>query len=397
MKSHPNVTAYSLVVGCFLFTFIHSACSMAQTTKHTDLQKKIKLPVIGQPLSDAQAVAILQLGLHGLDRQYPNKPSNVIHDAKGVLSPKEMHPAFYGCFDWHSSVHGHWVMVRLLKTQTDLSNAKEIRARLDAHLTKENIQKELDYFKLPLNKSFERMYGWAWYLRLVAELHNFQDEQGQKWREACRPLEVHLVQSTLDYMKKLRFPIRTGVHPNTAFALAQIRDYAEIVGNQKLIDVIDAKGKEFFLDDKNYPVMYEPSGEDFFSAGLNEADLMRRVLSHDHFVKWLDEFLPELINGKAGNLLKPVKVTDITDGKLVHLAGLNLNRAWTLRGIASSLKDGDPRKAVLLKSGKEHSAAGIYYVFSGDYAGEHWLGTFAIYVLTEVGVHNSSHDTNTDK
>jgi len=381
-----KIASLTNLFGALFLLFLHPS-AMAQTTKHSDIQKKTKLPVVGQRLSDDQAVAILQLGLDGLDRQYPNKPSNVIHDAKGVLSPKEMHPAFYGCFDWHSSVHGHWVMVRLLKTQPNLSNAKEIRDRLEAHLTKENIQKELEYFRLPLNKSFERMYGWAWYLRLVGELHDFQDKQAQRWREACRPLEDHLVQSTKDYLKKLSFPIRTGVHPNTAFALAQIRDYSQITGNQKLIDIIDAKAKEFFLGDKNYPAMYEPSGEDFFSAGLNEADLMRRVLNNKKFVKWLDEFLPDLKNGKAGNLLTPVKVTDITDGKLVHLAGLNLNRAWTLRGIASTLQDDDPRKKILFQAGQEHSAAGIHYVFSGDYAGEHWLGTFAIYVLTEVGIH----------
>ena len=345
------------------------------------------LPKIGQPLTDQQAVDLANLALKGMDQEYPNKPSNVISGPEGVRSPKEMHPAFYGCFDWHSSVHGHWMLVRLLKTQPNFSAAKEVRDKLDKHLTRDNIEAEVAYFREPDNKSFERMYGWAWYLRLVQELHQWpEDADAQRWRENLRPLEEHLVSLTHDYLPKLAYPIRTGVHPNTAFALGQTRDYAVAVGNQELVELIDQRSKDYFLADKNYPASYEPSGEDFFSAALNEADLMRRILPAEEFSRWLKDFLPTEHPEQLENLFRPVSVSDITDGKLVHLAGLNLNRAWTLRGVASVLQPDDPQYAVIQNAAREHTEMGLKYVFTGDYAGEHWLGTFAVYVLTNSGM-----------
>lgn len=348
--------------------------------------KMDKLPEVGKPLTDDQAVRLASLALEGMDQQYPNKPSNVMAGPEGVRSPKEMHPAFYGCFDWHSSVHGHWKLVRLLKTQPDFSIADHVRQKLDAHLTKANIEAELAYFQEKENKSFERMYGWAWYFRLVQELHEWDDPQGKTWRENLRPLEDHLVAATMDYLPKLTYPIRTGVHPNTAFALGQARDYAVAVDNQTLVELIDKRSKEYFLNDKNYPAAYEPSGEDFFSAALNEADLMRRVLDKQEFSDWLQDFLPQANQQELKNLFQPVSVSDITDGKLVHLAGLNLNRAWTLRGIASTLDPADPQYEVFQQAAKDHTKVGLSYVFTGDYAGEHWLGTFAVYVLTNSGL-----------
>ncbi len=350
------------------------------------LAQEQDLPVIGKPLTDAQAVSLANLALKGMDQEYPNKPSNVMADVADVVSPKVLHPAFYGCFDWHSSVHGHWMLVRLLKTQPDFSIEAKVRENLASHLTQENIAQETAYFLKKESKSFERMYGWAWYLRLVDELETWDDPQAKQWRSNLQSLEQHLVQATLDYLPKLSYPIRTGVHPNTAFGLAFIRDYAVTVKNQRLIDLIDQRSKDYFLADRNYPAAYEPSGEDFFSAALNEADLMRRVLSAEEFAVWLEGFMPSLEPAAIGDLLKPVSVSDITDGKLVHLAGLNLNRAWTLRGISSALPEQDSRRERLELSAAQHTSVGLSYVFTGDYAGEHWLGTFAVYVLTNVGL-----------
>lgn len=335
-------------------------------------------------LTDEQAARLAGLALKGLDQEYPNKPGNVLASARDVRPPRELTPAFFGCFDWHSSVHGHWMLVRLLKVQPDFSRAQEIRDRLEQHLTLANIQAETKHFQQPEHKSFERLYGWAWYLRLVAELHQWEDPQGQRWRENLRPLEEHLVAATLAFLPKQAYPIRTGVHPNTAFGLAQIRDYAVAVKNQGLIEMIDQRSRDYYLADRNYPIEYEPSGEDFFSAALNEADLMRRVLGPEEFADWFAKFIPDLERPAVERFLTPVSVTDITDGKLVHLAGLNFNRAWTLQGVVQALPASNPLRNRLARAAAEHTQAGMEYVFTGDYAGEHWLGTFAIYVLTEV-------------
>ena len=345
-----------------------------------------ELPKLGQKLTDQQVTAFAKLALEGMDQEYPNKPSNVLADPNSIKSPKELHPAFYGCFDWHSSVHGHWMLIRLIKLNPGCSVENEIRMKLDAHLTAENINKENDYFLEKQNKSFERMYGWAWYLRMVAELETWEDEQGKKWRKNLQPLEKTIVIRTMEYLPKLSYPIRTGVHPDSGFALSQTLDYARVVGNQKLEELIIARSRDFYSKDKRYPTRYEPSGQDFFSSGLNEADLMRRVLSAEEFSVWLDDFFPKIRDGKIGNLLTPVEVSDVTDGKIVHLAGLDLSRGWTLRGISSALPKDDPRKTILEKSAIEHAAMGYKYVFSGHYEGEHWLATFAIYLHTGVGL-----------
>jgi hypothetical protein len=340
----------------------------------------------GVELTDERAAALADLALKGLSQEYPNKPSNVLAGPADVRSPQQLYPAFYGCFDWHSSVHGHWMLIRLLKQIPDFSRASEIRARLDVHLTEANILAETRHFQQPENKSFERLYGWAWYLRLVAELHRWDDPQGQVWRENLRPLEEHLVAATLEFLPKQAYPIRTGVHPNTAFGLAQIRDYAVAVENQTLVDLIDQRARDYYLRDRSYPIEYEPSGEDFFSPALNEADLMRRVLGPAEFAAWFNDFLPDPQGPQMAAFLTPVLVTDVTDGKLVHLAGLNFNRAWTLMGIAHHLPPDSQVQQLFRAAATQHTQAGLDYVFTGDYAGEHWLGTFAVYVLTRVGL-----------
>jgi hypothetical protein len=345
-----------------------------------------ELPVLGRPLSNQQAAALANLALAGLDREFPNKPSNVLGSSASVLTPKEMFPAFYGCFDWHSSVHGHWLLVRVLRQFPDLAQAAEIRSRLAAHFTAENLAKEAAFFADDLNKSYERMYGWAWLLRLVAELNDWDDPDAKQWRANLRPLEEVLIKRIKAYLPLLSYPIRTGEHPDTGFALGQILDYARATENRELEELVVRRAKDYFLNDFDYPTRYEPSGQDFFSSGWNEADLMRRILDPAEFSVWLDRFIPSLTLGELGPLLQPVEVTDVTDGKLVHLAGLNLSRAWCQNGIASALAKDDPRRDLLLKVAAEHTAAGLKTVFSGHYEGEHWLGTFALYSLTEVAV-----------
>jgi hypothetical protein len=346
----------------------------------------VVMPKLGDRLTDEQVASFAKLALKNIQTEYPNKPSNVVVDAQSVRTPKEMHPSFYGCFDWHSSVHGHWMLIRLLKDYPDSSVDQEIRKKLNENLSAENLAGELSYFEEKQHKTFERTYGWAWYLRMVDELEDWDDADGKKWREDLRGLEELLVQRTIDYLPKLSFPIRTGIHPDTGFALGQILDYARKLKKEELEALIVKRAKDYYSNDVNYPTMYEPSGQDFFSSCLNEADLMRRVLTRDEFAKWFDKYLPTLQVGDGGNLLVPVEVSDVTDGYIVHLAGLNLNRGWCMQGIASALPKSDPRVALLQKTASEHAEMGFKYVFSGHYEGDHWLATFAIYLQTQVGV-----------
>lgn len=341
--------------------------------------------VPGSRLSDAQVSAFANLALRGMFQEFPNKPGNVVAGPEDVLSPRAMHPAFYGCFDWHSSVHGHWMLVRLLKLYPDSSLAPKIRESLAKNLTAENLAAEAAYFEPKHNRSFERTYGWAWLLRLAAELHTWDDPDGKRFAANLRPLEDRIVELSKDFLPLLTWPIRTGQHPDTGFALAQFLDYARTVGDTELETLVVERSRHFYEGDTDYPVRYEPSGFDFFSSGLNEADLMWRVLDEDAYSKWLDGFFPTLSSGSLGNLLTPERVSDVTDGKLVHLAGLDLVRAWTFQGIANALPADDPRVPVLRRSIRDHCRVGLEYVQSGDYAGEHWLASFAVYLLTEVG------------
>jgi hypothetical protein len=338
-----------------------------------------------------RAAAFVQLALKGLDREYPNKPGETLDGPQDIMGPAAMHPAFYGNFDWHSSVHGHWLLVRLLRICPDLppAVAAQARARLNAHLSAANLAKEAAYFEPQDNRSFERMYGWAWVLRLAAELRTWDDPDARQWSKNLEPLEQKLVALTKDFLPRLTYPVRTGVHPDTAFALAQILDYARIVGDTALAQVVSARAREYYLGDRNYPINYEPSGEDFFSPGLNEADVMRRVLSAGEFSHWLDEFIPGLRSGQLGNWAKAAEVSDVSDARIIHLAGLNLSRAWTLRGILSVLPPADPRRATLETAVNVHEAAGLKYVFSGHYEGEHWLATFAVYHVSNAGIEAS--------
>ena len=336
-------------------------------------------------LDPAQADRFARLALAGLDREYPYKPMHTLRGPQDLRLPRATHPAFFGCFDWHSSVHSHWLLLRLLRLHPDLPSAPAIRACLAAHLTAANLAAEADYFTPRDNHGFERMYGWAWALRLAAELQSWNDPQVTAWAKNLSPLEQRLVVLTEEYLPRLTYPIRTGIHSDTAFALAQILDYARTVGNAPLAQLITRRARDYYLADRDYPVNYEPSGEDFFSPGLNVADLLRRVLPPDEFSRWLDVYLPGLRTGQLGAWGAPAMVSDLADGRIVHLIGLNLTRAWTMGGIATALPAADPRRAALETSAQNHAAAGLGGVFSGHYEGEHWLATFAVYWLSQAG------------
>lgn len=335
-------------------------------------------------LDAATAGRFAKLALACIDRSYPNKPEHTMDSPADVRSPEDFHPAFFGCFDWHSSVHGHWMLVRLLRVVPDLASADEIRSRLEAHFSPDTIAGEASYMDRVSARSFERPYGWAWTLRLAEELEGWDDPQAKRWRENIRPLEDKVVERLADYLKKLTNPIRTGVHPNTAFALGEALDYARQVGRKELEAEVIARSRDYFGKDRSCPFAYEPSGEDFFSPCLEEADLMRRVLAAPEFSVWLTQFWPGL-SARATAVLSPAVVTDPTDPKLVHLDGLNLTRAWTLRGIAHALARADSRRAALEAMASVHEKAGLVRVSSGNYEGEHWLASFAVYLLSGSG------------
>jgi hypothetical protein len=322
------------------------------------------------------------LALKCVKKEYPNKPDHVMNDESEVQSPSFFHPAFYGCFDWHSSVHGHWMLVRLLRTFPDLPEAKEIRSALNDNLSAENIETEVKYLQQPSRKSFERTYGWAWLLKLAEELHEWDDPDGQKWSKNLQPLADSVVKRYIEFLPKQTYPIRRGVHPNTAFGIAFALDYARAVGHHELEDLLIERSNAYFLHDSDCPASWEPDGDDFFSRSLIEADLMRRVLPREEFPEWFHRFLPGLADGKPESLLEPADVSDRSDPKIVHLDGLNLSRAWCMNGIACALPDDDPVRKILTESAIRHAQATLPHIASGSYEGEHWLASFAVYLLS---------------
>jgi len=333
-------------------------------------------------LTQDQASHFASLALKCIQKEYPNKLDHVNNDANDVRSPRVMHGAFYGCFDWHSSVHGHWMLVHLLRLFPAMSQASEIRAALDANLSAANIRNENAYLLEQNRASFERTYGWAWLLKLAEDLHSWDDADGKRWSQNLQPLANAFAEKYLSFLPKQTYPIRTGVHPNTAFGLAFALDYARAVDNKKLESLIVERSRTYFAHDVNYPGAWEPGGEDFFSPALMEADLMRRVMSQTEFTRWFHRFLPGTTRSEPKALLQPAIVTDRTDPKLVHLDGLNLSRAWCMRSIAVALPQNDPARKVLARAAVAHAQASLPHVTSGNYEGEHWLASFAVYLLT---------------
>jgi hypothetical protein len=337
-------------------------------------------------MTPSQASAFARLALKGIHKEYPNKPAEVLNGPDDVKSPKAVHPAFYGCYDWHSSVHGHWMLVRLLRLFPELPEQKTIRAALNANLTAKNIQTEIETFARPHMQSFERPYGWAWFLKLAEELHGWNDPDGQQWSKNVSPLADAIAARYVSYFPKQTYPIRSGVHSNTAFGLAFALDYARTVSDEKLRDLILERAQTYYGKDADIPAKWEPDGADFFSPSLMEADLMRRVLPKEEFRGWFRRYLPDLAAdlaaGRPKGLLDPATVSDRTDPQIVHLDGLNLSRAWCMNGIAAALANDDPARAVLIDSAQRHARDGLAHVASGDYAGEHWLASFAVFLFS---------------
>jgi Protein of unknown function (DUF2891) len=329
-----------------------------------------------------QASAFARLALTAIRKEYPNKPEHVMTGAADVQGPKALHPAFYGSYDWHSSVHGHWMLVRLLRLVPDLPEAPAIRAVLNDHLTAEHLKAEADYFTRPSARSFERPYGWAWLLKLAEELNGWDDPDAKGWSRHLKPLADAIAARYLDFFPKQTYPIRTGVHPNTAFGLAFAHDYARAVGDKRLRELVEERARTYFGRDADVPAAWEPGGADFFSPALMEADLMRRVLAPAEFRAWFHRFLPGAARGEPSALFTPATVTDRTDPQLVHLDGLNLSRAWGMRAIAAALPADDPARKALAAAAARHADAALKHVASGDYAGEHWLASFAVYLLS---------------
>jgi hypothetical protein len=332
----------------------------------------------------AAATAFVHLALRCAQTEYPNKLSHVMNGPQEVLSPKALHPLFFGCFDWHSCVHGHWLLVKVLKTFPDLPQADTIRQLLDDHFTAEKVAAEVAYLQQSNRRSFERTYGWAWLLKLQEELLSWDDPDARRWARTLQPLADAFVQRYLDFLPKQAYPIRRGVHPNTAFGLIFALDYARQSGNKELEDLIVQRSRDYYLDDRDAPARWEPDGDDFLSPSLQEASLMLRVLPRDEFVKWFHRWLPDLPEGEPANLLTPPDVTDRSDPKIVHLDGLDLSRAWCMTEIAHALPPGDPAVPVLRKAAVAHAHATLPYIASGNYEGEHWLASFAVYMFTVV-------------
>jgi hypothetical protein len=335
-----------------------------------------------QTLTKDQASAFAKLALKGITREFPNKPGTVLNSKADIKGPRDFHPAFYGSFDWHSSVHGHWMLVRVLRHFPDLPEGKQIRAVLNDHWTAKNLQAEADYFKEPNRSSFERPYGWSWLLKLAEELHTWDDADAKAWSKNLKPLADGIATRYVAYFPKQTYPIRSGVHSNTAFGLTFALDYARTLKHSELEKLLLERSRFYYAKDADIPAKWEPDGADFFSPSLMEADLMRRVLGKKEFGAWLGRFLPNLDKGEPKTLLYPATVTDRSDPQIVHLDGLNLSRAWCMRSIAGALAKDDPRRKILLDSAERHANAALKHVASGDYAGEHWLASFAVYLLT---------------
>jgi Protein of unknown function (DUF2891) len=334
----------------------------------------------------AAAERFAKLALACVHKEYPNKISHVLNSDADVAPPRKLTPAFHGCYDWHSSVHGHWLLVRLLRTFPDASFAASAREALRQSLTGENLKQEAAYLRGEGRATFERPYGLSWLLQLCAELREWDDPQAREMLANLKPLEDAAVSRLKTWLPKLSHPVRIGEHDQTAFGVGLMLDYARSKPDESFAKLLSDSARKFFLQDKDCPLAYEPSGEDFLSPCLAEADVTRRVLSQEEFAKWLKDFMPQIPVTKNGDWLKPVTSPDPSDPKLAHLDGLNLSRAWMLEGIASALPQNDPRQSALQAAADAHRRAGLAAVTGVHYEGGHWLGSFAVYLTTRRGI-----------
>ncbi len=334
-------------------------------------------------LDTATATHFSALALACVDREYPNQIRHVMTSDDDAGTPRQLTPSFYGCFDWHSAVHGHWLLVRLSRLFPDADFVDQARAKLGENLTRDKLLAEAAYMAHLERAGFQRPYGLAWLLQLTAELDEWDDEQAQSWRQWLQPAEEIALSRLHDWIPLLHYPIRDGEHSQTAFAFGLIHDYARRMNDERTLEMLANAAERFYRADRDCPIHYEPSGHDFLSPCLAEADFMRRVLEPGEFADWLDEFLPRI--GEE-NWLPVAVVTDREDGKLAHIDGLNLSRAWMLEGMADGLPEDDPRRDVLTKSAALHAESGLEGVTDEFYAGSHWLASFATYLTSRRGL-----------
>ena len=352
------------------------------------------LRVHAEPFDADAATRFAALALKCVHAEFPNKISHVLSGDADSQVPRVLYPAFFGCFDWHSSVHGHWLLARLARQFPAATFAPAARSALERSLTGANIASEVRYVDAPGRASFERPYGLAWLLQLAAELRAWDDADARRWSAALAPLEAAAARRLADWLPKLRYPIRTGEHNQTAFAFALVWDWAAASGDTAMHALLRAKAQAFYASDRACPIAYEPSGEDFLSPCLAEADFMRRILPPDEFSSWLTRFMPGIPRDASAAWLAPGIVTDRSDPKLAHIDGLNLSRAWMLRGIAEGLAAKDRRIGSLLAAADAHAATALPAVTGEHYEGGHWLGTFAVYLLTR---HNPAAHTRSGR
>ncbi len=357
-----------------LYALLFTGCA---TKKQLQPTTPAESSLLQQPvtLTLQQANHLAELPLACMQTEYPNKPGQTLGGSDDLGEPRELHPAFYGCFDWHSAVHGHWSLVKLLKTFPELGKASLIREKFRENLTRENIEAEVIYFNGEHSKTYERTYGWAWLLKLAEELHTWNDPLARELEENLLPLSGLIVQRYLEFLPKLVYPIRVGEHTNTAFGLALAWDYAKTTGHEALQNAIEQRARDFYWNDTGCPLNWEPGGYDFLSPCLQEVDLMRRVLNQPDFEAWLSRFLPQL--KEKDFTLEPGVVSDRSDGKLVHLDGLNFSRARVLYGLAAQY----PEFRHLIDVANRHVQYSLPNLTGDSYEGGHWLGTFAVYAL----------------
>jgi len=342
----------------------------------------VSLHSAAQELTPKIALELSRMPLHCINTEWPNKTSHMSDSASDhILLPSQLHPSFYGCLDWHSSVHGHWLLLRVLNKFPEIPNNDSIIACLDNSFNAEKIKEEANYFlKYTSSNTYERTYGWAWLLKLDEELMHCKHPKAKQWHRNLQPLTETIVKLWKNYLPRQTYPNRTGVHPNTAFGLAFALDWARAKGDTSFETSILAKAKLFYLNNENVPAYFEPDGSDFFSPSLEAADLMRRVLSQKEFAKWFKKYY----NSKS---LKQIctlpTVSDRTDYQIVHLDGLSLSRAWCMKGIASALPEGNATRKLFEKTSSYFIEATLPNVTSGHYGGDHWLATFAAYAMEE--------------
>jgi hypothetical protein len=357
-------------IAIYIFTlFVLISCR--QTSDRPGTIKEISTP----SMTRAKAEYLYQFAYHCIDQEYPNKTGHVTGAADDLYTPSEMHPAFYGCFDWHSAVHGHWTLVNLLILYPDFEFKDAIVQKLASNITEGNIQQEITYFSGEHNKSFERTYGWVWLLKLAEALDQWEDPVADTLQANLQPLTELIEQKLIDFLPKLTYPIRVGEHPNTAFALSFAIDYARTMNRNELETLIIQRAKDYYLTDQHCPITWEPGGFDFLSPCLQEASLMSKVLDQKEYETWVKAFLPDVMD-KPYQVLTPATVSDRSDGKLAHLDGLNFSRAWCLYEMGQALDN-----QALIQSANEHFEFSYDKISADEYAGAHWLASFALYAL----------------